>query len=135
NITLNTAMSAKAEINLFPNLSLTSDSATNFLATTTNENSYPVLLMNKTAVASVFYEVATTQATASGQLLTFSAEIYCDVTGAASGDISIVALDSTNAVLATSTSVYATVANTWHKITTTLTLPANTVKIRYRFIN
>lgn len=132
---LNSAMSAKAEINLFPNLSLTNDSATNFLATTTSEDSYSVLLMNKTAAASVFYEVATTQATASGQLLTFSAEIYCDVTGAASGDISIVALDSTNAVLATSTSVYATVANTWHKITTTLTLPANTVKIRYRFIN
>lgn len=136
NITsLNSAMSAKAEINLFPNLSLKNDSATNFLATTISESGYPVLMMNKTAAASVFYETPVTQATASGQLLTFNAEIYCDVTGTASGDISIVALDSANAVLATSTSVYATLANTWHKITTTLTLPTNTAKVRYRFIN
>lgn len=127
---------SKAEVNLFPNFALTSDSSSTYQATLADESGYPTLTLNTSGVTLVAYDMnIVSNILDVGRLISFSAEGYCTTSGANSADITIQALSSAGAVLATSTNAYIGTANVWQKITTTLTIPANTAKIRLRMIN
>ena len=130
------AVSSKAEINLFPNYALTSESSSTYQATLADESGYPTITLNTGGVTLVAYDMNTVANVADvGRLVTFSIEGYCTTSGANSSDITIQALSSAGAVLATSANTYLSTSNAWQKITTTLTLPAGTTKIRMRMIN
>lgn len=130
------AVSSKVEVNLFPNYALTSESSSTYQATLADESGYPTLTLNTGGVSLVAYDMNTVANVADvGRLLTFSIEGYCTTSGANSADITIQALSSAGAVLATSANTYLSTSNAWQKITTTLTLPAGTTKIRMRMIN
>lgn len=136
NNSIASAVAAKAEINLFPNYALTSESSSTYQATLADEVGYPTLTLNTGGVTLVAYDMNTVANVADvGRLLTFSIEGYCTTSGANSADITIQALSSAGAVLATSANTYLSTSNAWQKITTTLTLPAGTTKIRMRMIN
>ena len=128
--------SGKAEINLFPNLGLASGGASTYNATLATESGYPTLTMNTSGVTLVAYDMnVVTDILDVGKLITFTAEIFCSATNFNSGDLSVQALNSSGGVISSSTSSYATIVNTWHKITNTFTLPVGTAKIRLRMIN
>ena len=128
--------SGKAEINLFPNLGLASGGASTYNATLATESGYPTLTMNTSGVTLVAYDMnVVTGILDVGKLITFTAEIFCSATNFNSGDLSVQALNSSGGVISSSTSSYATIVNTWHKITNTFTLPVGTAKIRLRMIN
>ena len=130
------AVSSKVEVNLFPNYALTSESSSTYQATLADESGYPTLTLNTGGVSLVAYDMNTVANVADvGRLLAFSTEGYCTTSGANSADITIQALSSAGAVLATSANTYLSTSNAWQKITTTLTLPAGTTKIRMRMIN
>jgi hypothetical protein len=136
NNSIASAVAAKAEINLFPNYALTSDSSSTYQATVTTESGYPTLTVNTGGVTLVAYDMnVVSNVVDVGRLLTFSIEGFCTTYGASSADITIQALNASGGVIATSANTYLSVANDWQKITTTLTLPASTSKIRLRMIN
>ena len=136
NNSIASAVAAKAEINLFPNYALTSDSSSTYQATVTTESGYPTLTVNTGGVTLVAYDMnVVSNIVDVGRLLTFSIEGFCTTSGASSADITIQALNASGGVIATSANTYLSVANDWQKITTTLTLPAGTSKIRLRMIN
>lgn len=131
-----TMKTSKAEINLFPNYALTSESSSTYQATLADESGYPTLTLNTGGVTLVAYDMnVVSNIVDVGKTISFSAEGYCSATGFNGGDLSIQALNSSGAVIQASTSSYITTANTWQKILNTLTIPAGTVKIRLRLIN
>ena len=136
NTSITNAVSSKAEINLFPNYALTSESSSTYQATLTDENGYPTLTLNTSGVTLVAYDMNTVSNILDvGSTVSFSAEGFCNSSNATAGDITIQALNGSGVVLATSTNTYISSANIWQKLTTTLTLPVGTTKLRLRMIN
>ena len=136
NTSITNAVSSKAEINLFPNYALTSESSSAYQATLTDENGYPTLTLNTSGVTLVAYDMNTVSNILDvGSTVSFSAEGFCNSSNATAGDITIQALNGSGVVLATSTNTYISSANIWQKLTTTLTLPVGTTKLRLRMIN
>lgn len=136
NTSITNAVSSKAEINLFPNYALTSESSSTYQATLTDENGYPTLTLNTSGVTLVAYDMNTVSNILDvGSTVSFIAEGFCNSSNATAGDITIQALNGSGVVLATSTNTYISSANIWQKLTTTLTLPVGTTKLRLRMIN
>ena len=127
---------SKAEVNLFPNYALTSESSSTYQATLATESGYPTLTLNTSGVTLVAYDMSTVSNILDvGSTVSFSAEGFCNSSNATAGDITIQALNGSGVVLATSTNTYISSANIWQKLTTTLTLPVGTTKLRLRMIN
>lgn len=127
---------SKAEVNLFPNYALTSESSSTYQATLATESGYPTLTLNTSGVTLVAYDMNVVPNILDvGRTVSFSAEGFCNVANVNAGDLTIQALSSSGAVLSTSVNAYITTANAFQKITTTLTLPAGTTKLRLRMIN
>lgn len=136
NTSISNATASKVEVNLFPNYALTSESSSTYQATLADESGYPTLTLNTGGVSLVAYDMNVVPNIVDvGKLVTFSVDGFCNVSGANSGDITVQALNSSGAVISTSSNSYITTANTWQKITTTLTLPVGTTKVRLRMIN
>lgn len=138
--TINNSIAAigasKAEINLFPNYALTAESASTYQAALADESGYPTLTMNTSGVTLVAYDMnIVTNIADVGKTISFSADGFCNVNNVNAGDLTIQALNGAGSVIAVSANAYITSANIWQKITTTLTLPAGTTKIRLRMIN
>lgn len=131
----NASIALKPNLNLFKNLNLTSSGAVTYQATQAEESGLPTLTMDATIISAAFYDhVFDDKYFKVGSTVTFSAEIFSDATGSSSGDITIQALNAAGSTLASSSTVRGSALNTWHTLSTNLVLPANTAKIRTRFV-
>lgn len=125
----------KTEYNLFKNIALTSTGSSQYEATVANEMGVPTLTMVTSKLSSVFYETQLDgQYIDVGATVRLSAEIFSDQIGALGGDISIQALNSSLAIIATSIAASNSKANEWQELSTTLVLPTDTAYVRTRFI-
>ena len=130
---LETLIDKKPTTNLFINPSLTSEETNQYQAVRLIESGQPVLSLNANGLVYYDQDVNGT-VLAEGNTVTLSADMFCDVVGIYGCDISIQALSVSNTVLASSASVNATIANVYHTRSVSLTLPANTAKVRIRLI-
>ena len=123
----------KPTTNLFINPSLTNEETNQYQAVRLIEGGQPVLSLSANGL--VYYDQNVNGTVlAEGNTVTVSADMFCDVTGVNGCDISIQALNALNAVLTSSASVNLTIANMYQTRSVSLTLPANTAKVRIRLI-
>lgn len=125
-------------LNLFPNTSLTSASSTLFQAIHTLEDGYDVATMTSGLVSQLYYELDIGGIWRIGDTVTFSSDVFTDVangSGTTSADIGLVFLDSAGATLGTIPRASSSAANAWNTLSINGVIPANTVKIRMRFVH
>lgn len=123
----------KPTTNLFINPSLTSEETNQYQATRLIESGQPVLSLGTSGLVYYDQDVNGT-VLAEGNTVTLSADMFCDVVGVNGCDISIQALNAALQVIGTSSVINATVASAYQNRSTSLVLPANTVKVRIRLI-
>lgn len=121
-------------INVFPNPSLTSAKAVTYQASVIQESGEDVLQMTGSTTQQAIYEVDAVGDFAVGNTLTLSADSFADTVGHnLSADITIIALNSAGSALAQPQADIST-ASAYQKLTTSLLIPANTAKVRFRFV-
>ena len=110
-------------------------SSTTFTAVRTIEGNEVVLDMSGTGTRQTFYQYPATGVFAPGNVVTVSAEAWCNTSGASvSADVTLFAYDSSGTQLAISSVTSLTSAATWQELVVGLLIPASTAYIKLRFV-